>query len=692
MRMRRQFPGMLIGKLEYNNERMSHVSEELESGFEAKASKIHPSKMHALFESPTNMTPITTPEMDSHAVFDTKFKKPRTSRPKVRSGCFTCKKRRVKCDETKPQCHRCCKFGRVCSGYKPEKNGSTSPSPRPETRTILPKSSISPPPTPSLSTEISEVMFQATEEFLSFRLFCTEISREPSGVFPTTTWNRIALQASHQYVFLRHAIVTIGSLSKNIKDALNNNDIPPSIGPELWNSQPACLRGNNDFALRQYNKFLHGSRQALVSGHEGQRLALIVCLLIICIETLQWHHLQVLSHIYSGVQLLDSFLASQEPDPQARLTSYLIEDEIIEQFRMLEVEANMLFDPFPVSHHHILNLEGEDLISSMPEVFSSVEEAKYYLDLLTRRVRHLIASSRPVKPSTPDFGRERETSYIDPELLGLSPGLRSTFDNPSPSPSPITSDPTLSTSLTQHKSLLSTWQRSFTPLFETTTDPTSPTYLPTLHLAILSEALSINLHTSFHTSSSPFLAHNTHLPSFHRILTLSQTILHHPSFTTFLLPGDYSASSGLIGPLRLVASHSRHRPLRHQALTLLRHRPWREGVWWSCSAGQLSAWLSSIEEESISSSSSEEVIPEWARARLLEVGIWEEGSVTTVKAVCVRGEGEGAEVRVGEWIWRVGGEEGRVVIGGGHGCEGMGVGQREPGMFMKVDRSNSFVM
>ncbi|KAF7862488.1 hypothetical protein EAF04_007361 [Stromatinia cepivora] len=45
-------------------------------------------------------------------------KKPRrASRPKAKTGCNTCKNRRVKCDETKPNCVRCQNLGRVCDGY-----------------------------------------------------------------------------------------------------------------------------------------------------------------------------------------------------------------------------------------------------------------------------------------------------------------------------------------------------------------------------------------------------------------------------------------------------------------------------------------------------------------------------------------------------------------------------------------------
>ncbi|KAH6971101.1 hypothetical protein BKA56DRAFT_595892 [Ilyonectria sp. MPI-CAGE-AT-0026] len=33
------------------------------------------------------------------------------------NGCQTCKKRRIKCDEAKPNCHRCLQAGRECGGY-----------------------------------------------------------------------------------------------------------------------------------------------------------------------------------------------------------------------------------------------------------------------------------------------------------------------------------------------------------------------------------------------------------------------------------------------------------------------------------------------------------------------------------------------------------------------------------------------
>ncbi|KIW45576.1 uncharacterized protein PV06_03957 [Exophiala oligosperma] len=41
----------------------------------------------------------------------------KTSAPKVRTGCITCKKRHVKCDEARPVCLRCRRGGHKCLGY-----------------------------------------------------------------------------------------------------------------------------------------------------------------------------------------------------------------------------------------------------------------------------------------------------------------------------------------------------------------------------------------------------------------------------------------------------------------------------------------------------------------------------------------------------------------------------------------------
>ncbi|KAL6690539.1 hypothetical protein J3F84DRAFT_388870 [Trichoderma pleuroticola] len=76
---------------------------------------------------------------------------------RVRTGCLTCRKRRVKCDELKPVCKRCIKANVICDGYQKKRS---IPSPKPAITTpsyteaeteIASSSSIE--PTASSSTE-----------------------------------------------------------------------------------------------------------------------------------------------------------------------------------------------------------------------------------------------------------------------------------------------------------------------------------------------------------------------------------------------------------------------------------------------------------------------------------------------------------------------------------------------------------
>ncbi|KAI1035164.1 hypothetical protein LB504_005845 [Fusarium proliferatum] len=52
----------------------------------------------------------------------------RAGKPKSRSGCGTCKIRRVKCDEARPICVRCAKGRFDCDGYNNDTNGEASDS------------------------------------------------------------------------------------------------------------------------------------------------------------------------------------------------------------------------------------------------------------------------------------------------------------------------------------------------------------------------------------------------------------------------------------------------------------------------------------------------------------------------------------------------------------------------------------
>lgn len=50
-------------------------------------------------------------------------------------ACFNCTKRRIKCDQTEPQCNKCLKKGLICTGYGIRyrfADGKTAPTPGPD--------------------------------------------------------------------------------------------------------------------------------------------------------------------------------------------------------------------------------------------------------------------------------------------------------------------------------------------------------------------------------------------------------------------------------------------------------------------------------------------------------------------------------------------------------------------------------
>ena len=83
-------------------------------------------------------TPLGTPQLNANQLPGTRHKKEIKRRTKT--GCLTCRKRRIKCDEGHPACRNCQKSKRECLGYDPIFKSQASP------QTIQPAPGIFPPP------------------------------------------------------------------------------------------------------------------------------------------------------------------------------------------------------------------------------------------------------------------------------------------------------------------------------------------------------------------------------------------------------------------------------------------------------------------------------------------------------------------------------------------------------------------
>ncbi|EXJ59861.1 hypothetical protein A1O7_04008 [Cladophialophora yegresii CBS 114405] len=129
-------------------------------------------------------------------------KKARKSTPKVRSGCITCKARRVKCDEQKPECQRCLRANRKCEGYPVGARGQATQQ--------LP---LEPTSITAYSIPFKVPGSQADRQLLHY--FCSQAAWNLSSCTDPTLWTELILQRANHQPVIRNALVALSSLHKD---------------------------------------------------------------------------------------------------------------------------------------------------------------------------------------------------------------------------------------------------------------------------------------------------------------------------------------------------------------------------------------------------------------------------------------------------------------------------------------------
>lgn len=159
-----------------------------------------------------------------------------------------CAARRVKCDETKPDCLRCTSTRRVCDGYLYE------PCVDPSGFCTVP---------PALTTDPSAHVNPCALSKRSFAFFMHKTSPQLAGLFGSAFWERLVLQVAHYEPAIRHAITAIGSLHEQ-----------HIVGRD----------SNVSFALQQYNLAIRSLLAPPPGQQRGLDVSLISCILFTCFE------------------------------------------------------------------------------------------------------------------------------------------------------------------------------------------------------------------------------------------------------------------------------------------------------------------------------------------------------------------------------------------------------------------------
>ncbi|KAI5919640.1 hypothetical protein F4810DRAFT_686400 [Camillea tinctor] len=179
---------------------------------------------------------------------------------KVRTGCLTCKIRKVKCDEGKPACHRCVSTGRKCDGY--------AAAATPALRWHRPRSHL------------------AGVGARSLQFFWEVAAPGMSGPTDPYFWTRLVLQFGSFEPAVRHALVAVSALYERL--------LLRGVAVEEKD-------GGGSVALGHYNAAIRELRKA-----DSAPLALLVCVLFICVEFLRGDRERAVQHCHHGVRLLES--------------------------------------------------------------------------------------------------------------------------------------------------------------------------------------------------------------------------------------------------------------------------------------------------------------------------------------------------------------------------------------------------
>ncbi|KAH6685890.1 hypothetical protein F5X68DRAFT_170675 [Plectosphaerella plurivora] len=129
-----------------------------------------------------------------------------------KSGCITCKIRRVKCDETKPACQKCLSSKRTCDGYLSNENAMSR---RKLAETVRHLSVIGPvsralTQSPSSSNPLSRPVSPNDTTF--FDLFRRATVPGTCTIFPSSIWAENVMQLAHGEPAIWHATVALGTL------------------------------------------------------------------------------------------------------------------------------------------------------------------------------------------------------------------------------------------------------------------------------------------------------------------------------------------------------------------------------------------------------------------------------------------------------------------------------------------------
>ncbi|KAL7936777.1 hypothetical protein V8C35DRAFT_296438 [Trichoderma chlorosporum] len=571
-------------------------------------------------------------------------KRNRRSNPKVKTGCVNCKKRRIKCDEIRPECSQCVRSKKKCSGYPAPSRGARTAidvriAPKPLVAASAGLQNLQPAPgsiaNASTSTTASLLLTGRTimlpprrvtrrkrqakplasnaampfvyepshnlalmhTESLYFDLFRVQTASELSGYFDSTFWTRRVLQECHFEPAIRHAVVALGALYKTLEQSCEP-DSPPFPGAMSRMDSVMC---HWHVAIRKYSEACNA--MLLLSGDRlaTNKTRLMASVLLACFDSFIGDHRQAIVQIQTGLRLLARIQYDRTQLPHS---SERVEEDLLIIFTRFAIQAKSYDMAFHFPHPYVIQLGPTSLkdpssplsdmgspqpSSPIPHQFSSLREARLASDQLCEMLLRFIEHLQYAK---------KEPSYtLPPSWRQLGATFQGQIDS---------------------------WSEAFEPIFQSRLQP-GMNLLEKSGIAAL-KMFQINTNVIFLTIfCDAEVQFDAFLPHFKAIVSLGwevvgddekrtaiepcpdpqrckqqhsvpNTALRAGKLTAHHIKPSFSADLGIVPPLFVVATKCREPTVRREAIRLLRSSARREGMWDSELTANIAQWVMEIEE------------------------------------------------------------------------------------------------
>ncbi|KAH6953613.1 hypothetical protein DER45DRAFT_528184 [Fusarium avenaceum] len=220
---------------------------------------------------------------------------------KAKTGCRTCKIRRVRCDEGKPACNRCVSTGWTCDGYtSPSPSSSTASSDLSKSPSPTPLNPKSPSPVADLKLILPR---QNPEEVRSYNYFLQVTAPSLSGAFYADFWLDEVPRVCLSDAAIWHAVVSLGAAHEDFaENGLGSRSI---------------------FALKQFNSSIRCLTESRSPRHADRWRALVVSAIFTYVCTIKGLHDQMRIHLQAGCNLLRELQTKPPKQDQPQETTVL---------------------------------------------------------------------------------------------------------------------------------------------------------------------------------------------------------------------------------------------------------------------------------------------------------------------------------------------------------------------------------